>query len=82
MPKYIAAYYEEHGRLTDLNKARADGVKISRRHRGTMVYICKEYVGNPWGVVYKEGKDWIWEPRWTPGRWIIDADTGRTIRRD
>ena len=82
MVKYIAAYYDEHGKLTDLNGARADGVKISRRHRGGMVYINKDMLGNPWGVVYKDGKNWIWEPRWTGGRWIIDPKTGKTIKRD
>lgn len=80
--EYIAAYYHDSGRLTDLNGARKDAVRICRKHGNRiMCYINKDMLGNPWGVVFKEGKHWIWEPRWTSGRYIINPDTGRTVRK-
>lgn len=33
-------------------------------------------------IITNKGNNWIWEPRWTGGRWIIDPKTGKTIKRD
>lgn len=81
MPKYIAALYSEHGSLTSLDKARADAVKISVRNNGRMVYVNRDELGNPYGVVFPVKDKWIWEPRWGKSvQRTINPRTGKIIK--
>ena len=75
--KYIAAYYDDCGKPTTLDGARKQGASISRRHRGAMVYINRDYLGEPIGVVWPEDKKWVWDPRYRGRPRYFDPKTGK-----
>lgn len=75
--KYIAAYYYDNGKLTNMDGARKDGARISKRKGGVMVYINEDMLGNPVGVVYPVDDKWVWEPRWGGRSRYFDPKTGK-----
>ena len=82
MARYIAEHYNLVGTLTTIDNARADAVEISKRIHGGMVYVNENKLGNPYGVVYQDGKYWYWESRRQYGRYIINPKTGEIIRKE
>lgn len=74
--KYIAAYYDDNGRLTTKDGARKQGANISKRNGGVMVYINENYLGNPVGVVYPVDGKWVYEPRYRGRPRYFDPKTG------
>lgn len=75
--KYIAAYYYDNGTPGTLDHARKDAVRISKMNGGAMVYINRDYPGNPMAAVYREDNGWVYELRWKSGSWFFDPKTGK-----
>ena len=75
--KYIAAYYEDHGKLTTMDGARKQGVTISKRNGNAMVYINRDFLGEPVGVVFPEDGKWVYDPRWRGRPRYFDPKTGK-----
>ena len=82
MSKYIAAYYYTNGTLGTLDHARKDAIRISKMYNYAMVYINRDYLGNPMAAVFKEDNKWIYSLRWRQGRYIIDPKTGKLKGKD
>lgn len=79
-PSYIAVYYDRKGTFGTLEHARKEAVGMVLEFNDH-VTICKNYVGDPYGIVWKEGSKWVWELRWRGTAYIFDPKTGKTVRR-
>lgn len=78
--RYIATYYSQHGRFTDLNTARKEGAELSKKNGYDSVVICKNYAGSPHGLVWKEGNNWIYETRLSGKSTYFDPKTGKAVK--
>ena len=79
--RYIAVYYRQHGNLTDLNTARKEAVELSKKNDYDSVVICKNYVGDQHGMVWREGKDWFYENYWDGKGTYFNPATGKAISK-
>ena len=77
---YLAVYYDDKGTLGTLDHARKDAVKLYEKYH-TWIPICKDYVGNTYGIVNKTDKGWVFEVRWTGKSYRFDPRTGKTIKK-
>lgn len=77
--RYIAVYYRQHGTFTDLNTARKEAVILSKKNDYDSVVICKNYIGDQHGMVWREGKDWYYENYWDGKGTYFNPITGKAI---
>lgn len=79
--RYIAVYYGQYGNLTNLNTARKEAVSLSKKNDYDSVVICKNQVGDQHGLVWREGKNWVYETYWDGKRTYFNPTTGKAIPR-
>lgn len=80
LPKYIAVYYNDKGTWGTLDHARKDAVRLYGKYH-TWIPICKDYIGDTYGMVDRTDDGWEFEVYWTGKSYRFDPRTGKTIKR-